>query len=57
LHAGYSAVGLVEVFSIGLIFSWLLWRTGSLWVPIFCHAVYNILVVLVLRLADLPPPA
>ena len=57
LHAGYSAVGLVEVFSIGLIFSWLLWRTGSLWVPIFCHAVYNTLVVLVLRLTDLPPPA
>jgi membrane protease YdiL (CAAX protease family) len=56
LHAGYSAVGLVEVFSIGLIFSWLLWRTGSLWVPIFCHAVYNSLIVLVLRFTDLPPP-
>jgi membrane protease YdiL (CAAX protease family) len=56
LHAGYSAVGLVEVFSIGLIFSWLLWRTGSLWVPIVCHAVYNSLIVLVLRFVDLPAP-
>jgi membrane protease YdiL (CAAX protease family) len=56
LHAGYSAVGLVEVFSIGLVFSWLLWRTGSLWVPIFCHAAYNSLIVLVLRFVDLPPP-
>ena len=51
-----EAVGLVEVFSIGLIFSWLLWRTGSLWVPIFCHAAYNSLIVLVLRFVDLPPP-
>ena len=56
LHAGYSAVGLFEVFLIGLFFSWLLWRTGSLWVPIFCHAVYNSLIVLVLRFVDLPAP-
>jgi uncharacterized protein len=56
LHAGYSAVGLVEVFLIGLFFSWLLWRTGSLWVPILCHAVYNSLIVLVLRFVDLPAP-
>lgn len=41
LHIGYSAAGLVEVFLIGLYFSWLLWRTGSLWVPIACHAAYN----------------
>jgi membrane protease YdiL (CAAX protease family) len=56
LHAGYSAVGLFEVFLIGLFFSWLLWRTGSLWVPIFCHAAYNSLIVLVLRFVDLPAP-
>ena len=41
LHLGYSAVGLAEVFLIGLYFCWLLWRTGSLWVPIACHAIYN----------------
>jgi membrane protease YdiL (CAAX protease family) len=57
LHAGYSAVGILEVFVIGLFFSWLLWRTGSLRVPIFCHAVYNSLIVLALRLVDLPAPA
>jgi uncharacterized protein len=57
LHAGYSAVGILEVFVIGLFFSWLLWRTGSLRVPIFCHAVYNTLIVLSLRLVDLPAPA
>lgn len=56
LHAGYSALGLAEVFAIGLFFSWLLWRTGSLWVPIFCHALYNSLILLALRFVDLPAP-
>jgi membrane protease YdiL (CAAX protease family) len=54
LHAGYSLAGIVEVFTIGLFFSWLLWRTGSLRVPIFCHALYNSLIVLVLRHVPLP---
>ena len=54
LHAGYSLAGILEVFTIGLFFSWLLWRTGSLRVPIFCHALYNSLIVLVLRHIPLP---
>jgi CAAX protease family protein len=54
LHAGYSAAGLLEVLLIGLFFSWLLWRTGSLLVPIFCHAFYNTLIVVVLRYVPLP---
>jgi membrane protease YdiL (CAAX protease family) len=54
LHAGYSLAGIAEVFLIGLFFSWLLWRTGSLRVPIFCHALYNSLIVLVLRHVPLP---
>ncbi len=41
LHAGYSGIGLIEVFLAGLLFSWLLWRTGSLWVPLVCHGIYN----------------
>ncbi|MEZ5816872.1 MAG: CPBP family intramembrane glutamic endopeptidase [Hyphomicrobiaceae bacterium] len=41
LHIGYSVAGLAEVFLIGLYFSWLLRRTGSLWVPIACHGLYN----------------
>ena len=44
MHAGYSLVGILEVFLIGMFFSWLLWRTGSLRVAIVCHAVYNSLV-------------
>ena len=54
LHAGYSLAGILEVFTIGLFFSWLLWRTGSLRVPMFCHALYNSLIVLVLRHVPLP---
>jgi membrane protease YdiL (CAAX protease family) len=54
LHAGYSGYGLIEVFLAGLFFSWLLWRTGNLWVPIVCHAVYNTLVLLVLWLVIVP---
>jgi len=51
-RAGYSIAGLVEVSLIGLLFSWLLWRTGSLRVPIFCHALYNTLIVVVLVVMD-----
>jgi membrane protease YdiL (CAAX protease family) len=54
LHAGYSLVGILEVFIIGMFFSWLLWRTGSLRVTIFCHALYNSLIVLALRFVELP---
>lgn len=41
LHAGYSAAGIAEVFLIGLMFAFMLRRTGSLRVPMVCHAVYN----------------
>jgi uncharacterized protein len=54
MHAGYSLMGIIEVFLIGIFFSWLLWRTGSLRVAIFCHAVYNSLVVVALRFVELP---
>jgi hypothetical protein len=54
LHVGYSAAGMIEVFVIGIFFSWLLWRTGSLWVLLFSHALYNSLIVLALRHVPLP---
>jgi membrane protease YdiL (CAAX protease family) len=56
LHFGYSIFGLIEVLAIGLYFSWLLVRTGSVWVTIFCHAVYNSVVGLTLYFVTLPPP-
>lgn len=41
LHMQYSGLGLAEVALIGLYLSWTLWRTGSLWVPMACHAANN----------------
>lgn len=57
LHAGYSVVGLAEVFAVGLYFAWLLWRTGSLRVPLFCHAAYNLAVVALLMSVDIAAPS
>lgn len=48
LHYGYTTAGLIEVFLIGLYFCWLLWRSGSLWLPLICHALYNTSLVLIL---------
>ncbi len=53
LHAQYSLIGLGEVFLVGLVQSWLLWRTGSLWVPIISHAIYNGLLLLAFLLVPL----
>jgi uncharacterized protein len=54
LHAGYSLVGLGEVFLIGVYFAWTLWWTGSLWAPLICHALYNGLMFLLLKFVPLP---
>jgi CAAX protease family protein len=52
---GYSVFGLIEVMAIGLYLSWLLVRTGSVWVTIFCHAVYNTAIGVALYFITLPP--
>lgn len=54
LHANYSVTGLIEVFATGLLFSWLLWKTGSLRVTILCHGLYNAAIILGLRYLPLP---
>jgi len=51
LHIQYSLVGLLEVFVIGLYLSWLMQRTGSLRVPLFCHALYNSALFVIMRFA------
>ena len=53
LHIQYSIVGLIEVFIIGLYLSWLMQRTGSLRVPLFCHALYNGTLFLIMRFAPI----
>ena len=54
MHAGYSTFALIEVLFMGFYFSWLLVRTGSVWVPIFCHAANNTLACVVLYFVMLP---
>lgn len=41
LHFSYSVLGLAEVFTIGLVFCWLMWRFGNLWLVMGLHAIYN----------------
>jgi hypothetical protein len=50
LHVQYSLLGLAQVFVIGLYLSWLLWRTGTLWLPILVHGAYNGLSFTLLKL-------
>lgn len=57
LHASYSLAGLAEVFAIGLFFAWVVWRTGSVRVTIFCHGAYNTAVALLLMAGAFPSPA
>jgi membrane protease YdiL (CAAX protease family) len=52
----YSAVGVIAVFTLGLFLSWLVWRTGSLRVAIYCHALNNALVLAAHHLAPLAIP-
>lgn len=54
LHMSYTVVGLIDVFLAGLLFSWSLWRTGSLWVPIAFHAIYNAIVLAIISIALAP---
>lgn len=53
LHLTYSVAGLLEVFIVGLLFCWMMWRYGSLWLPMGLHALYNASQMIVLML--LPP--
>ncbi|MEM9026873.1 MAG: CPBP family intramembrane glutamic endopeptidase [Pseudomonadota bacterium] len=47
-HFNYSIVGLSFVFLAGVLFSWALYRTGSVWVTIAMHALYNIVALIVM---------
>lgn len=55
LHAGYSWLSLADVFLAGLLFSWALWRTRSIWVPIAFHALYNATVFFILLIPSAKP--
>jgi membrane protease YdiL (CAAX protease family) len=49
-HLGYSIIGLLEVFCGGLYLTWLLWRSGSIWLPIICHAATNLVFLLIVAI-------
>lgn len=49
-HLGYSILGLLEVFCGGLYLTWLLWRSGSIWLPIICHAATNLVFLLIVAI-------
>lgn len=52
LHFGYSWLSLADVFVAGLFFTWALWRTRSIWVPIAFHAIYNAAVFFIMLIPD-----
>jgi uncharacterized protein len=54
LHIGSSIPGLAEIFLIGMLFSWLMRLTGSLRVPLACHVINNVMLVLAVRFLPLP---
>ena len=56
LHFNYSWLSLADVFLAGLLFSWALWRTKSIWVPISFHALYNATVFFVLLIPSSKAP-
>jgi membrane protease YdiL (CAAX protease family) len=49
LHWGYSIVGMIEVVIIGLLFAWMVRRSGSIRPGLLIHAVYNGALTLLLR--------
>jgi membrane protease YdiL (CAAX protease family) len=48
MHWGYSSQNLVALFCLGLLFAYIVWRTGSLWPAIVGHAANNSVAVLAL---------
>lgn len=52
MHRGYSSQNLLALFALGLLFTWIAWRTGSLYPAIFGHATNNFVAVVVLFLYE-----
>lgn len=48
LHWGYSSQNLLALFLLGLLFAYIVWRTGSLWPAIVGHTANNFVAVVAL---------
>lgn len=51
VHTQYSVYGMLAIFLIGLYLAWVREKTTSLIGPIFCHAIYNGVILAVLLFA------
>jgi uncharacterized protein len=41
LNGGETVIGILQVFTVGMVFSYALWRTGSLWWGVGFHAIWD----------------
>lgn len=41
MHLQYEAFFIAHIFLLGLVFGWLRWKSGSLWLTIILHAIVN----------------
>lgn len=48
MHWGYSSQNLVALFLLGVLFAYIVWRTGSLWPAIVGHTANNLVAVVAL---------
>lgn len=48
MHWGYSSQNLVALFCLGLLFAFIVWRTGSLWPAVVGHGANNLVAVMAL---------
>jgi uncharacterized protein len=48
MHWGYSSQNLLALFLLGLLFAYIVWRTGSLWPAIVGHTANNLVAVVAL---------
>ena len=48
MHWGYSSQNLVALFCLGLLFAYIVWRTGSLWPAVVGHGANNLVAVVAL---------
>jgi len=48
MHWGYSSQNLITLFCLGLLFAYIVWRTGSLWPAVVGHGANNLVAVMAL---------
>jgi uncharacterized protein len=57
IHVTQPWINIALIFFMGLVLGGLLLRFGSIWVPVACHCIWNLLTTIMLFNAPLPVPA